>query len=280
MLTLRAPAKVNLYLHVTGRRDNGYHELNSLVTFADWGDTLRLHAAPDMTLTVTGPFAAPAMAGNENLALRAARAVATATGYDGGVHIELEKNIPVAAGLGGGSADAAAVVRGVMDLWGVVPPDLPGLLLALGADVPVCFAGRSAIMRGIGEDVAPFDRLPALAALLVNPRVACGTADVFAGIRPPYRTAVDFADTDDVITKICAQDNDLTAAACACVPVIADVLIALRDLPGARCARMCGSGATCFALYTDKREAKDAAEILQKAHPEWWVRAVGLGGAA
>lgn len=267
-----APAKVNLTLHVTGRRADGYHLLDSLVVFADMGDRLTLRRATQGSLRLTGPMAAGVPEGSDNLVLRAAALM----GLDAG--ITLEKHLPLAAGLGGGSSDAAACLRGLSALCGIA---IPGDVSALGADVPVCLVARAARMRGAGERVAPIEGLPALEAVLVNPRVAVPTREVFARLEQVANAAMPevlpaFPDAAELIAWLATQRNDLEAAAIAGAPVIAQVLERLAATPGCALARMSGSGATCFGLYTSAETARAAALRLAAEHPGWWVVPVRL----
>lgn len=266
-----APAKVNLTLHVTGQRADGYHLLDSLVVFADLGDRLVLRRADQPALRVTGPMAAGVPSGPDNLVLRAARAM----GVD--LEIGLEKHLPSAAGIGGGSSDAAAVLRGAVALVpGLALPDDAGL--SLGADVPVCLMARAARMRGIGEDVVPVDGLPLLHAVLVNPGVGVSTAVIFRSLSRKDNAAMPdvlprWADVDDLAAWLAGQRNDMQAAVAA-APVVGEVIAAIGATAGCKLARMSGSGATCFGLYADAAAAARAAEAL--ARPGWWVRAVRL----
>ncbi len=267
-----APAKVNLTLHVIGRRDDGYHLLDSLVAFADAGDRLAVTLADMPGLDVTGPLAAGVPVGDENLVLRAARLM----GAD--VRINLDKHLPAAAGLGGGSSDAAACLRAVADLTG---RPVPGARAAatLGADVPVCLAARAARMRGIGEDIAPLAAMPPLHAVLVNPGVAVPTGAVFARMtqtsNPPMPAQLpDWPDAAALIGWLGAQRNDLQEPAIALQPVIGDVLMAIGTQPECALSRMSGSGATCFGLFPTSDAAHRAAHGLDR--PGWWVRAVTL----
>ncbi len=278
-LTVLAPAKVNMYLRVTGRRDDGYHTLDSLVCFADIGDRVTVTAADSFGFDVRGPFAggfgaAERDAGpdSRNLAVRAAWAVARAARRTPDVHIALTKNLPLASGIGGGSADAAAVVWALMEWWHLPragSPWLDGLLLGLGADVPVCFSCQPAVMRGIGEELSPVAGMEEMPVLLVNPGKPCPTARIFTHYDRAFSAAHDMA--GDAAAYIAAQDNDLTVPAMAMVPEIGDVLAVLRAQDGALFARLSGSGATCFAVFADEAQAQDAAARVHKAHPEWWV---------
>jgi 4-diphosphocytidyl-2-C-methyl-D-erythritol kinase len=269
-----APAKVNLALHVTGRRPDGYHLLDSLVAFADIGDRLRASPSSDLSLRVTGPRAQGVPRDDSNLVLRAARLAGVT-----GAAIILDKHLPAAGGIGGGSSDAAALLRAVAEGWGYPMPGLAELT-ALGADMPVCVAARSARMQGIGEAVTPVD-MPALAAVLVNPGVAVSTARVFAArdgrADPPMAALPETGDAAVWLDWIAAQRNDLEDPARALAPEIATVCAALLQA-GARIARMSGSGATCFGLFADRAAATAAAAALSARHPGWWVAATRLGG--
>lgn len=265
-----APAKVNLALHVTGRRSDGYHLLDSLVAFADVGDVIRIHPAEQLSLAVTGPMAAGVPADGSNLVMRAAEAFGVP------VSLLLEKHLPAAAGIGGGSSDAAATLRGMREVTGL---DWPLDPLSLGADVPVCLLASAAFMRGIGEEVEPV-RLPPLPAILVNPRVGVSTPAVFKAMtcrnNPPMDALPEAPDVEAVLDWLAAQRNDLEAPALGLQRVISEVLEALRTLPGARLTRMSGSGATCFALFGSRDEAEAQAEDLRAARPGWWVQACTL----
>ncbi|MBX6368405.1 MAG: 4-(cytidine 5'-diphospho)-2-C-methyl-D-erythritol kinase [Rhodospirillales bacterium] len=259
-----APAKLNLTLHVVGRRPDGYHLLDSLVAFADIADVVEARPAERLSLEVTGPFA-EAIEG-ENLVLSAARLL----GGGRGAAIRLEKNLPVASGIGGGSSDAAAALLALSQLWGIaIPPDLPA---RLGADVPVCLVRRPMWLAGIGEKLEPAPALPECGVVLANPLVPLATPSVFKARRGPFSTPERFseppADAAALAALIRSRRNDLTEAAIALVPAIAEILAALE---GALVARMSGSGATCFGLYADAEFARRAAAAI--ARPGWWVAA-------
>ncbi|MHA6345023.1 4-(cytidine 5'-diphospho)-2-C-methyl-D-erythritol kinase [Roseivivax sp. CAU 1761] len=266
MIEAFAPAKVNLTLHVTGQRADGYHLLDSLVVFADIGDRLRVRPAERLSLRLTGPMADGVPAGPENLVCRAAELLDPVRG----AAIELEKHLPAAAGIGGGSSDAAAALRALAELWGM---PLPRQAAVLGADVPMCLDPRAARISGAGEGVVPVPDLPDLPALLVNPRVAVPTAQAFAGLgrrdNPPMpATLPRFTGVREVAAWLGEQRNDLLAPARRIAPQIDAVLEALD---GALLARMSGSGATCFGLYPTLEAASAAGHALRRAHPEWWV---------
>lgn len=282
-----APAKVNLTLRVLGRRSDGYHELESLVAFADVADTVSLAPGDELALTVVGPNAALAGADADNLVLKAAHALASRmTGLRLGA-FRLDKNLPVAAGLGGGSADAAAALRLLARANGMARDDvrLYEAARATGADVAVCLDPRPRVMRGIGEVLSEPFELPPLPAVLANARVALETKAVFAGWQPAAAPWVPFAasaaamsgNRDQFLQSLAAQANDLEHAAISLAPVVAELLLVLRALPGCRLARMSGSGSTCFALFSSAAEAIVAARTLQGERPQWWVRATALG---
>jgi len=282
-----APAKVNLTLRVIGRRTDGYHELESLVAFADIGDRLSLVPGATLALAVSGPNAAQAGGSADNLVLKAARALAALVPSLALGAFDLEKNLPVAAGIGGGSTDAAAALRLLARANALAADDqrLYEAARLTGADVPVCVAARPRLMHGIGEKLSVPLVLPALPAVLVNPGTALATKDVFAGWVQAKKPAAPFdlaalakaERYEELLRLLELQDNDLEAAAIALAPVIAAVLAALRALPGCGLARMSGSGSTCFALFSSKAEAAAAEKILSGKHPHWWVRACALG---
>lgn len=285
-LTEFAPAKVNLTLHVLGRRSDGYHEIESLVTFADVGDRLTFVPGDRLALDVTGPTAAAAGAGHDNLVLTAARAlVERVDGLRVGRFV-LHKQLPVAAGLGGGSSDAAAALR-LLARHNNLPLDNTHLLAAAratGADVPVCFNARARMMRGIGELLSEPMVLPELPAVLVNPGVSVPTRDVFAALaalalagpaQPDDFVAIE-ADAASLVSLLTARRNDLEIPAIRIQAIIADVLGELQASPHCLLARMSGSGATCFGLFGSAGTANEAAQRLQAAHAGWWVRATTL----
>jgi 4-diphosphocytidyl-2-C-methyl-D-erythritol kinase len=282
-LVEKAAAKINLTLRVLGRREDGYHRLESLVAFADLADTLTLQPSGATTLDISGPFAAACGPAADNLVLKALAALRERVAGLRAGRFSLEKNIPVAAGLGGGSADAAAALRLLARANGLAPgdPRLAAAALTTGADVPVCLDPEARIMRGVGEELsAPLD-LPPLAALLVNPGVALATRDVFARFATLQGSKTSQAgvprEREVLIEWLGEHGNDLTQSAIACVPVIADVLQTLGALPGARLARMSGSGPTCFALFASPGEATAAAQRLKTERKDWWVYPTTLG---
>ena len=259
-----APAKINLTLHVTGQRDDGYHLLDSLVVFADFGDRLTFETAGEISLEVTGPFAKGVPTDGRNSVLQAAEMV-------GACHaITLEKNLPHGAGIGGGSSDAAAVLRH----FGVSEN-----AVRLGADVPVCLHAKAQRMQGIGEILTPLPGLPACSAVLVNPGIHIPTPDIFSALarknHPPMSdTLPSFDTTHALIGWLKNMRNDLEPVACAIAPQIGQVLRVLNEV--SLLARMSGSGATCFGLFEIQAEADDTAQLLKHAHPSWWVQSVTL----
>lgn len=273
-----ARAKVNLALHVTGRRPDGYHDLDMLVAFADIGDSVTLAASDADRFVIDGPMAAGLSTDTGNLVLRALNGFRELTGRTGSLSIRLTKRLPVASGIGGGSADAAATLRGLCRLHHL-PADDPALAavaLSLGADVPMCIASTPAHVGGVGERITPTSGRLSFGLLLVNPRFGVSTPAAFRALErrdnpplpplPAFETVGHFADFLANETR-----NDLEPAARAIAPVIDDVLAALADLPGIRLTRMSGSGATCFGLFDDKTSASKAGLRLATEHPDWWI---------
>lgn len=278
-----APAKVNLYLHVTGRRDDGYHLLDSLVAFVDIGDRLTAEPAASLSLTLEGPEAADlAAVADDNLVLRAARVLADRAGITAGAALHLDKYLPVAAGIGGGSSDAAAALLALNRLWRLSLTDeaLCALGARLGADVPACLYRRPVWVGGIGECVESAGPLPEAGILLVNPHSALPTAAVFAARRGPFGDVGRFApmpsDASGLARALMPCRNSLTEAAIGLVPEIAPVLARLGQLPGSLLARMSGSGASCFALFAGRTAAEEARALVAAAEPRWWCAAGGF----
>tara|TARA_R110000824_G_scaffold64577_4_gene168755 strand:- start:178 stop:1053 length:876 start_codon:yes stop_codon:yes gene_type:complete len=284
-LHMLAPAKVNLFLHVGPLKPNGRHDLDSLVVFAGPEAADRLTAQPSdiLTLSVTGPGAAEAGAGADNLVLKAARALRAEAGVTHGAALHLEKRLPVAAGMGGGSADAAAALRLLTRLWDINPAHARDIAPSLGGDVPVALLGQPALMRGEGERVEPVTLPVPIPAVLFNPGIACPTGPVFAAFDAAgggqdfaeLGPLPGFADLDALFGWLAAQRNDLEAPALALVPKVGPA----TPLPPPRLTRMSGSGATFLALYATLAAAQESADMLSAQHPDWWVRATLLGGA-
>jgi len=277
----RAPAKINLWLNVVGRRADGYHLLDSLIAFTDLADEIAAQPADRLTLAVDGPLAQALVGEADNLVLKAARLLAERAGVSPRAALRLTKRIPVAAGLGGGSADAAAALRTLADLWRVALPveELFDLAARLGADVPMCLAGRAALASGVGERLAAPPALPHCAILLVNPGVALTTPEVFGARRgdfsPARPLAQPWTDLAGFATALAERGNDLTEAAVSLRPVVGEVLAFLRRTDGAVHVAMSGSGATCFALYATIDEAQRAAT---RVPAPWWHHAGALIG--
>jgi len=275
VLSEAASAKINLFLHVGDKRADGFHPLQSLAVFTQLGDVLTLEPASELSLTVEGPFAKGLDGEGDNLVLRAAKALQENT--LAGARLTLTKNLPVASGIGGGSADAAAALRGLRQLWNLKSDDasLRDIAAALGSDIPVCLESAPAFMEGRGEILRATESMPRVPLLLVNPGVAVPTKDVFAGLS--QRSGIEmvlprgrFRDTADLLRFLDTSRNDLEIPARALQPVIGEVLGRIAALPGALLARMSGSGATCFGIFADDDCCRRAAEVLKSAMPGWW----------
>lgn len=279
-VTEHARAKVNLYLHVIGRRDDGLHRLDSLVAFAAVGDLLHAAPAEDLSLSLSGPFASALEIEADNLVLRAARALAAEVGLPAQAHLTLDKHLPVASGIGGGSADAAATLRALGRLWNRAadPAALARIALALGADVPVCLTSRPRQMGGIGERLEPAPDLPDCGVVLVNPGVALATASVFRARSGAFssqaRLPARWDDAAAMAADLRELRNDLEAPARNLCPAIDIVLSALAAQPGCLLARMSGSGASCFGLFATPQLAAETAPRLVRNG--WWVSGGGL----
>ncbi|MFT9425225.1 MAG: 4-(cytidine 5'-diphospho)-2-C-methyl-D-erythritol kinase [Acetobacter syzygii] len=287
--TEAAPAKVNLYLHVTGRRADGYHLLDSLVVFAGAGDVLHYQPGPEpLHLHIVGRFGRlldASAAGADNLVLKAARALQGLCGTQAHVQggtLVLDKKLPVASGIGGGSADAAATLRLLDRAWNVQASREGLLKLAetLGADVPVCLLSQTTRMEGIGENLTPAPHLPECGMVLVNCGQAVSTPEVFrrrdGAFAPRAAMPEHWGNLADVVAFLAQQGNSLEAPACAVCPPVGHVLADLSGQDGCLMARMSGSGATCFALFATPQAARQAADRLEDAHPAWWVWGGGL----
>lgn len=279
MATIKAtaPAKVNLTLHVTGRRDDGYHLLDSLVVFAGVCDQLSATSSPDMRISVSGPFSPGVPNDDSNLMMRAAIALQRVRGVEMGAALTLEKHLPHAAGIGSGSSDAALTLAMLAELWGVAPlPANAPEVVALGADVPVCLqAPAPTRMTGIGETLSDVPRLPDCALVLVRPPVEVPTAAVFQALTSRDGSGMDDLpqglDYDGFAQWLAAQRNDLQAPAETIAPEITEAIAALRALPVVSFAGMSGSGATCYGLVKDMATARQVARRMQVAHMNWWV---------
>ena len=286
-ITVAAPAKLNLALHVVGRRADGFHVLESVVAFALVHDTITVSPSPEFDLTVDGPFAKVLEEeADRNLVIRAARALAAIASWPSGAAIRLTKRLPVASGIGGGSSDAAATLRALAELWELAPSTIenPEITAALGADVPVCVSARTAMMTGVGERVTPLSPVPTVPVVLANPGVPVSTPAVFGARRATFRPrglVPPAAVTAGGLARWIGETaNDLTEPAMAVEPAVADVLEHLNALPGALVARLSGSGATAFALFETAAAATAAARHLAAARPGWWIRQSWIVGDA
>ncbi|MBY0581355.1 MAG: 4-(cytidine 5'-diphospho)-2-C-methyl-D-erythritol kinase [Sphingomonas sp.] len=276
MIVELAPAKINLALHVRHRRADGYHELETLFAFLRDGDVIRIEPSAEAVFTLSGPFGAALSAEGDNLVTRAADRFAEVFGTSRAVRIDLEKHLPIASGIGGGSADAAAALRALARLNDIAVDDLRlfNIAEALGADVPACLLGKSALGEGKGERLRPVEGVTDVPVLLVNPGVAVSTASVFRGWDQIDRGPIP---TGSLIASAVAGRNDLEPTARLIAPVIGDVVNILAAAPDVLLARMSGSGATCFALYASEQARKDAANAIRAAHADWWCLESTLG---
>lgn len=275
-----APAKINLYLHVTSKRPDGYHCLESLVAFTDVGDEITIALAGSFSFAVSGPFAKNTPQDETNLAVQAAKAISAHLGQPlDRLSITLTKNLPVASGIGGGSSDAAATIHALLQCWGYNSDEvegMPALLEKLGADVPMCFYGKAARVTGIGETLAPYKLPQSLSVVLVNPGIAVPTAQIFRALDSQCFSKPEYFDEQafygDFIQNLHRSRNDLYAAAKNIAPDITNVMPALQAQKGCDLARMSGSGATCFGLFKTPDLAEQAANSIANENPAWWVQ--------
>lgn len=282
-IALDAPAKVNLYLHVVGRRSDGFHLLDTLMVFTEIGDRIEVEASDDLALDVDGPFAdrLPKDASG-NLVMKAARALAEAAGIPAKARIRLTKNLPVSAGLGSGSSDAAATLKALSRLWQIPEDavDLPAIALSLGADVPACLVADSVFVGGIGELLTPSPRLPGVDILMVNPGIQLATESVFGARRGGFSPEARFEEaprtTRELAELLEDRTNDLAIPAATLLPLVTEILREIETAPGCRLARMSGSGATCFGLFDDAETAERASETLRDRG--WWCAVTRFGG--
>ena len=271
MIKVTAHAKVNLTLHVVGQRANGYHELQSLVCLTEFGDQIHLSPAADFSFQVIGPNASGIPVDESNLVVQAAKFMAQKHSKSLDCHIILEKNLPMASGIGGGSSDAAAVMRALSQYFSVPLPNVDELM-TLGADIPVCMTTGLTLMEGAGEDVTQLSAAPNWGVVLVNPNVGVSTPAVFNALNSKRNLPMqDVAENCVDIAWLGDQRNDLEPPAMAIVPEVRAVVDAISAAPHCQMARMSGSGATCFGVFADIKHANAAAERLQRAHPDWWV---------
>jgi 4-diphosphocytidyl-2-C-methyl-D-erythritol kinase len=278
MIAIDAPAKINLALHVCGRRADGYHLLDSLVVFTGIGDRVVVRKNDELKLVIEGPFRKALTNEPDNLVLRAARLLKGFAKFNGGAHIRLEKKLPVASGIGGGSADAAATLRACAKLWGIDSTQIPSAELAskLGADTPVCVFRKPAFMSGIGENVSSAPALPPCWLVLVNPGQPLATKDVFAAMEefsPPLQRKAfnNLSDVASLVRALKKHKNDLTNAAAGLAPSITSAISGLESSPRCLLARLSGSGPTCYGVFADEQAAHDAAAHISSKKPAWWV---------
>ncbi|VAV88187.1 4-diphosphocytidyl-2-C-methyl-D-erythritol kinase [hydrothermal vent metagenome] len=281
VISRTARAKINLDLLITGRRDDGYHLLDSLVVFADYGDEIHVRPSEKLTLTVSGPFAKGLADTDDNLVLKAARLLRETLNIQAGAEICLVKNLPVASGIGGGSADAAATLLALLDLWAVdgISHDLDEIALSLGADIPVCLRSRTMHMKGTGEILSPLSLNFPLFMLLVNPGVQVSTSEIFK-IRTAQKHSFsvsrqlpdEISTLNDLLDILSGGRNDLTDAACALCPEIILVLDKIQENSDCAHSAMSGSGATCYGLFTTAEAAAQAAVNISGNFPNWWFK--------
>ena len=276
-----APAKINLYLNIIGQRVNDYHELDSLIAFAAHGDQIEVKKCDHFKLEASGPFSETLPPINENLVIKAAKELARGTNYEGGACIKLIKNLPVSSGVGGGSADAAATLKALNDLWetNLQNKDLMVMALRLGADVPACMLSKTARMSGIGDKLSKVSGLPNCGILLVNPGIPISTVNVFQLFEGDFSNQVKIPkieNSEAFFDFLSNQKNDLQDAAIKIAPIIKEVLNILTDDPNCRLARLSGSGGTCFGLYEDEATALFTAESMFGHFPDWWIQPTRL----
>lgn len=276
-IRVEAPAKLNLFLHVTGKRDDGFHLLESLFVFTEFGDVLEVSSADTLSLESEGPFASQLPEDAvDNLVLKAVRLLDD----EAGAKVHLHKHIPVGAGLGGGSSDAAALVRALEKLWNK-KADMRALE-KLGSDIPACYAAAAMYARGVGEQLMPAILPPPIYVVLVNPKKPLLTADVFkhfgTAYTEPREFPQQFSSFNTLIECLHTAHNDLQTPALSLMPEIARLLGALKASEGCAIARMSGSGATCFGLYDNEQKSLAAAASIGAAHPGWWCVATKLKG--
>jgi len=277
-----APVKINLSLQIIGRRNDGFHLLESLIVFADQGDGLTVSSADTLSLTIKGPFAGSLSTDKNNLVMKAAALLADFHKIRPKAHIELNKNIPIASGLGGGSADAAATLHALTKLWRfpISDQDLNKIAEQIGSDVPVCLNQKSAIMEGIGERVHRLGNLPKFGILLVNSNFPVSTQEVFqkyeANFSVPGSLNQIPKDRKTFLKLLLGLQNDLTQASINTAPEIKNVLSVLSDLNNQLLVRLSGSGGTCFALFENTKNAQEAAKKLNKKFPDWWIKSASI----
>ena len=281
-ISVFAPAKINLYLHITAKRDDNYHFIESLIVFANCGDKITVTPSEKFGLQINGQFAPYIKPNDDNLVIKAAMLLAKASGIKPTGNIKLTKNLPIASGIGGGSADAAAALLALRKLWDVPisNEDMSHLAIQLGADVAICLHGTASIVAGIGEKINPAPILPKFWLVLVNPNLLVPTAEVFAAYKDkfsiPQPINTQPKDLEELISLLSNRGNDLTVASISIAPVIKEVIEVLEATPNTVLSRLSGSGATCFAIFKTKSDAEAAARKLARKYPKWWVRATSL----
>jgi 4-diphosphocytidyl-2-C-methyl-D-erythritol kinase len=281
-ITFFAPAKINLYLHVTAKRNDGYHLIESLVAFANCGDQISAVPSGELKLTIEGQFSGDLSPNSDNLVIKAALMLAKFAGIKATGDITLTKNLPVASGIGGGSADAAATLCALIELWNISisTRNLFALAEKLGADVPVCLKGVPSIITGIGDEIIPAPKLPKLWLVLVNPNISVSTANVFSKHQEKFSLTQPFTAKSQSVEKLANvlsnYRNDLTTAAKLVAPIIKDVLEAAEATENQLLTRLSGSGATCFSLFKTKNAADTAVKQLLTKHPLWWIKAASI----
>ena len=289
-LNVFAPAKVNLFLHITGRDERGYHELDSLIAFVDVGDEIAIRRGDGFTFEITGPFAhafndsdKSTSPNSTNLIIRAVWALSQLVNKTPHFEITLKKNLPLGAGLGGGSSDAAAVIWELLRYWGIPAHalDLQPLLLSLGADVPVCFECSTSHLQSIGDQFDRYENMPELHVVLIHPGKPCNTGEVFSHFDGNFSTPITMPermhDTDEAITFLSGTHNALNYAARSLVPDIENVINALKSEDGCLLSRMSGSGSSCFGIFENIESAQEAERNIMIANPDWWVKSGHLG---
>jgi 4-diphosphocytidyl-2-C-methyl-D-erythritol kinase len=278
-----AKAKINLHLHITGRAENGYHQLDSLVAFTSLHDEIQIKPSDKFQLNISGLSAN--CSEEDNLITRAAHLLAKHENISPHIQIDLVKNIPLAGGLGGGSADAAATLTSLKKLWNISSDDvIESIAASLGSDIVACLNNKPVVMRGTGNTILPAPHMPTLFGVLVNPNVACSTPEVYKVYAQSHRafsTDIQFPDQFESALSLCAflrqnTRNDLTEAAITIAPDIKDVLESLDKIPDCLLARLSGSGATCFALFDSESNAQECYTKIQHSHPNWWINQVTI----
>lgn len=284
MIRTFSPAKLNLYLHVIGKRADGYHLLDSLVAFCDVGDEVRLEPSPTFSFAIEGPMALSLKEEpqDNNLVVKAARLLSEATGKPLGFKLTLVKNLPIASGIGGGSGNAAAALRIIARHWALSKDDpvLYEIAKKLGQDVPCCLENKTCYFTGIGDVLEPGPQLPHTNIVMVNPNKALSTASVFRARKGDFSSRAELetvpTDVAELASMIKARNNDLTETSLELLPDISKALAALEGTENCLLARMSGSGATCFGIYTDRGSARNAAACMFNNHPGWWVVATNF----